>query len=101
MMPNETYQIKIFDKLVDFPRLQLCFGQSYSYSGTTSHAITEISPIIEKALDAINKHYMKETKTKIQIYQMCLVNYYRDGNDYIGFHSDDEKQLIPQFTLLV
>ena len=88
-MPNETYQIKIFDKLVDFPRIQLCFGQSYSYSGTTSHAITEIPPIIQKALDAINKHYMKETKTKIQIYQMCLVNY------YIGFHSDDEKQLIP------
>lgn len=95
MMPTQTHQVKIFDKLVDLPRLQLCFGQSYNYSGTTSHAITEIPPIIQKALDAVNKDYMKATKTKVPIYSMCLVNYYRDGDDYIGFHSDDEKQLIP------
>ena len=94
MMPNKTHQVKMFDKLVDLPRLQLCFGQSYNYSGTTSNAITEIPPVIQKALDAINNHYMKATKTNIPIYNMCLVNYYRDGNDYIGFHSDDEKQLI-------
>ncbi len=24
---------------------------------------------------------------------MLLINWYRDGNDYIGMHSDDEKQM--------
>lgn len=34
------------------------------------------------------------TNINEDIYKMCLVNWYRDGNDYIGFHSDDEKQII-------
>ena len=95
MMPTTTHQVKIYDKLVNLPRLQLCFGQSYQYSGTTSHAIQEIPPIIKKAMNMVNAHYMKSTKSNIPIYKMCLVNYYRNGKDYIGFHSDDEKQLIP------
>lgn len=95
MMPDTSHQVKIFDKLVDLPRQQLCFGQSYSYSGTTSNAIQEIPPIIKNIMDQVNTHYMKSIKSTTPIYKMCLVNYYRDGNDYIGFHSDDEKQLIP------
>lgn len=95
MMPTTAHQVKLFDKLVDLPRLQLCFGQSYQYSGTTSHAIQEIPQLIQKAMDMVNEHFMKSTKTNIPIYKMCLVNYYRNGNDYIGFHSDDEKQIIP------
>ena len=35
------------------------------------------------------------TKSNKPIYNMCLINFYRDGNDYIGFHADDEKQLVP------
>ncbi len=95
MMPTVHHQIKIFDKTVDLPRLQLCFGQSYKYSGTTSEAIKEIPPVIQRAMDAVNNHFMKSTHTKIPIYSMCLVNYYRNGDDYIGFHSDDEKQIMP------
>ncbi len=95
MMPTDHHQIKIFDKMIDIPRMQLCFGQSYNYSGTTSKAIQQIPPVIQKAIDKVNNHFMKSTKTTEPIYSMCLVNYYRDGNDYIGFHSDDEKQLVP------
>jgi alkylated DNA repair dioxygenase AlkB len=94
-MPTTTHQIMMFGKLVDLPRLQLCYGESYNYSGTTSHAIKEIPELIQRVMNAVNAHYMKSTKTSQPIYSMCLVNYYRDGNDYIGFHSDDEVQLVP------
>ena len=95
LMPTTTHQVMMFGKLVDLPRMQLCYGQSYNYSGTTSHAIEEIPELIQRAMNAVNKHYMKSTKTSQPIYSMCLVNYYRNGNDYIGPHSDDEKQLVP------
>ena len=31
---------------------------------------------------------------------MVLVNWYKDGTDYIGAHRDDEKQIIPQTNVM-
>jgi alkylated DNA repair dioxygenase AlkB len=95
IMPTIPHQVRMPNGLVNLPRMQLCFGQSYSYSGTTSHALHDFPPVIVRALDQVNKHWMKSTNTTEPIYSMCLVNYYRDGNDYIGQHSDDTRQMIP------
>jgi alkylated DNA repair dioxygenase AlkB len=95
IMPTEFHKIKIFDKLINLPRLQQSYGQDYAYSGTISKSIKDFPPFISILLKKINAFHKKMTNTNEDIYKMCLVNWYRDGNDYIGFHSDDEKQIIP------
>jgi len=80
--------IKIFGKEVMQPRLTAWYGDSdkpYSYSGITMqpHAWND-------ALKAI--------KQKIEpaagvIFTSALLNLYRDGNDSMGWHRDNEKEL--------
>jgi alkylated DNA repair dioxygenase AlkB len=94
LMPTYRHKIKIHGKNVEIPRLQLCYGEAYNYSNTISDISGPMPPIISELLNIVNDHYMKSNKTNIPIYNMCLINFYRDGNDYIGFHADDEKQLI-------
>ncbi|MEX0315245.1 MAG: alpha-ketoglutarate-dependent dioxygenase AlkB, partial [Allomuricauda sp.] len=56
-----------------------------TYSGLTmhplefTHELAEIKELVEKA-----------AKSK---FTTCLLNYYRDGKDSNGWHSDDEKEL--------
>lgn len=94
-MPTEKHKVMIFGSLVEIPRLQLCYGKSYNFSGTTSNAIDqgEMPIVIQNLLQIINNHYMLTKQTNKPIYNMCLVNFYRNGDEYIGYHSDDEKQI--------
>ena len=71
-----------------FPRLTAWYadaGMTYSYSGVTHHGITwtetlaQIRQDIEKATGAS--------------FNSLLLNYYRDGNDSMGYHADDEREL--------
>lgn len=39
LMPEKFHQVKIFDKLINLPRLQQSYGQDYVYSGTISKSI--------------------------------------------------------------
>ena len=94
LIPTQRHKIRIHGKIVEIPRLQLCYGKSYNYSNTNSEISGDTPQIITNLLEIINCHYMKMTKTNKPIYNMCLINFYRNGNDYIGFHADDEKQLI-------
>lgn len=54
---TEHHKVKMLGKLVNLPRKQLYFGQSYGYSGTTSIAQITMPPIITKILEkgAINE----------------------------------------------
>jgi len=80
--------IKIFGKEVMQPRLTAWYGDSdkpYSYSGITMqpHAWNDI---------------LKSIKQKIEpaagvIFTSALLNLYRDGNDSMGWHRDNEKEL--------
>jgi len=81
-------KIKIFGKLIDQPRLTAFYGdatKSYSYSG-----------IVMKPNDwnddlLFIKNRVEEV-AKIK-FSSVLLNYYRDGKDSMGWHSDDEKEL--------
>ncbi|MDA9983358.1 alpha-ketoglutarate-dependent dioxygenase AlkB [Gammaproteobacteria bacterium] len=73
---------------VPIPRLQTAYGDtgmSYRFSGVTVYA----RPWIPILLD------LKEIITERSDFKpnFVLVNYYRSGNDYIGWHSDDEKDM--------
>ena len=84
----ETGFIKIFGKTHQIPRLQSWYaedGIEYTYSGKKlqrhnwNKTLTDIKEEIE------NITFFK--------FNSVLANLYRDGNDSMGLHSDDEKEL--------
>jgi alkylated DNA repair dioxygenase AlkB len=86
LRPVDDQYIKIFNKMTKIPRKQQTYGISYCFSGVCFDALP-IPDIIKPFLDYANK-------IEQGFFNMALVNWYNDGDDYIGFHSDDESQLI-------
>lgn len=81
-------EIFMFGRKVKIPRLSSWYGDSdanYSYSGL------QLSPN-KWTEELIEIKTLAENKFK-QIYNSVLLNFYRDGNDSMGWHSDDEKEL--------
>lgn len=83
-------QLKIYGKIHTSPRTICAFGDpglTYKYSGTTvgCHAWT---PTLNAVRDKI-KNIIQNDIT------FCLANKYKNGDDYIGWHSDDERDLVP------
>lgn len=80
--------IKMFGKLIMQPRLTAWYGDSdkpYSYSGITMQP-QAWSPLL---LDIKTQIETQANTT----YSSVLLNRYRDGNDSMGWHSDDEREL--------
>ncbi|BAO55501.1 alpha-ketoglutarate-dependent dioxygenase AlkB family protein [Nonlabens marinus] len=87
-IPWRQNEITVFGKTYDEPRLTQLYGDNgmkYSYSGITFNAL-EWSPVMQ----SIKEDVEKATGYKFNI---CLANYYRDGNDSNGWHADNEKEL--------
>jgi hypothetical protein len=81
-------KIKIFGKLIDQPRLTAFYGDTnkdYSYSGIVMKPIEWNDDLL-----FIKNRVEDIAKTK---FTSVLLNYYRDGKDSMGWHSDDEKEL--------
>ncbi|MFC5552174.1 alpha-ketoglutarate-dependent dioxygenase AlkB family protein [Massilia aerilata] len=71
------------------PRLTAWHGEaSYAYSGLRLEALpmTPLLAQLRSAVEAATGHR----------YNSVLLNYYRDGADSMGMHSDDEPELGPQ-----
>ena len=86
--------VKVFGKVHTIPRRQTAFGDSgtsYTFSGVTISANPWIPSILELK-SAI------ESATN-ECYNFVLVNYYRNGLDYIGEHRDDETELCPNSSI--
>lgn len=84
----EEKTIKIFGKEVMQPRLVAFYGNEgvvYTYSGKTNIALPWTS-----TLQSIVSDIAQQTGIT---YNSVLMNYYRDGRDSMGWHSDDEKEL--------
>jgi len=82
----EEAEIKMFGKLIKIPRLQAWYGDKvYGYSGLKlePHPWTPLLLEIKARLEPIAGVH----------YNSVLLNLYRDGNDSMGWHSDDEKEL--------
>lgn len=84
----EQHSIKIFGKTIPQPRLTALYSinsQPYTYSGLTlnPHPFT-------KELDTLHSKIFEQTGYS---FTHCLANLYRDGNDSMGWHTDNEKKL--------
>ena len=84
----EQQELKMFGKQIALPRLTAWYGDEgkpYSYSGITHHPhrwtpeLLEIKSKIESVADLA--------------FNSVLLNLYRDEQDSVGWHSDDETEL--------
>ena len=93
-LPWESMIIKMFGKDTKIPRLQCWVGDEgceYRYSGKQLNR-----QIWSQDLIMIRKKIYEELKID---FNSVLANYYRDGKDSMGWHSDDEKELGPDPTI--
>ncbi len=78
--------IKMYGKTHPVPRLTAWYGdEDYTYSGVY-HPTKEFFPLLEQ----IREH--TETYTETQ-FNSVLLNLYRNGQDSVSWHSDDEPEL--------
>ena len=87
-IPWKVHRIRLFGREIDSPRLSCWIGDadaSYSYSGT--RFAPQPWP---RALQAVRERI---SATAGEGFNSVLANLYRDGNDAMGWHSDDEREL--------
>ncbi len=87
-------KIKMFGKEIITKRKIGWYGSSpfkYKYSGTVKIALPWTTDLdyIKKKVEIISG----------ERFNSCLLNYYQDGSVGMGWHSDDEKELIPNGTI--
>jgi alkylated DNA repair dioxygenase AlkB len=76
--------IKIYNKTVLTPRLQAWMGnpdtKAHLYTEQTANPWSNDMLILKNKLEEVTNFN----------FNYVLINYYRDGNDYIAYHSDNE-----------
>ncbi len=90
-VPWERHRLRLFGREVESPRLSCWIGDPdavYTYSGTrfTPHAWTPACSELRERVAVLCR----------ERYNSVLCNLYRDGQDSMGWHSDDEAELGPQ-----
>lgn len=89
--PAQRGQIKLFGKMIETPRWTSFLN---SYSGITQEkkeiplSIEPLITLLRKQCEEFDKKQMNQDLHLNQ----CLINWYADGDDYIGKHSGDEKR---------
>lgn len=87
-VPWKQEQIKMFGQWINMPRLTAWMGDPeavYQYSGLINTPlpwnaqVLRLKNLLESTLDTT--------------FNSVLLNYYRDGNDSMGWHSDNEPEL--------
>ena len=84
----------IFGKHIVTKRKVAWYGDSdylYTYSNTTKQAFVWTKELLD-----LREIVEKLTETK---FNSCLLNLYHNGNEGIGWHSDDEKSLEKNSTI--
>ena len=86
--PWRQESVRVWGKVHQQPRLIAWYGdpqKSYSYSGINLNPLPWTKLLLE---------IRSAVEDKVgNVFNSVLLNYYRDGNDSMGFHSDDEKEL--------
>lgn len=99
---DKESQIMIMGKKINIPRKQVAYGEPntfYSFSGNrvkTRDWHNDDDPLCQ-AIQEIREKVQQETGKD---FNFVLINRYANGDDYIGFHADDEKELGPEPTIV-
>ena len=91
----ELTKVKIRGVYINIPRKQIAYGEaglSYSFTGTNIKAINWNEP-------SIISEILLHMKNKLNAltgnnFNFVLINRYNDGKQHIGYHSDDERNLV-------
>ena len=96
-------EIMMFGKKVLEPRLTAWYGDEgkvYTYSGKTQIPLPWNKPLLsikhrieQLTTPSVFLANSRENNPLINNFNSVLLNYYRNGTDSMGFHSDDEKEL--------
>ena len=81
-------QLRFAGKTHDIPRLEAFYadaGLHYSYSGQ-SMQVQPWQPLLSELKNQVMAHTASH-------FNAVLCNYYRDGNDSVSYHADDEPEL--------
>lgn len=87
-LPWEQHHIRLFGRRQAEPRLTVWYGRGgipYRYSGSTRQSVKN-SKILNDLIDLLNRRLAAD-------FNGVLVNYYRHGQDSMGWHADDEPEL--------
>ncbi len=87
-IPWRQDSVVLWGKIIPQPRLTAWYGdpgRSYTYSGLTLHPLPWTDDL--RLLRTMAEGVADAT------FNSVLLNYYRDHNDSVGFHSDDESEL--------
>lgn len=93
-IPWKQEKAIVFGKEFNQRRLSCFLGdpeKTYKYAGIT-RSPERLTSTLNDLMDSVQKVVDKVDGSN-QRYTSVLANYYRDGNDSIGAHSDDEKDL--------
>ncbi|NXN94660.1 ALKB2 demethylase, partial [Rhinopomastus cyanomelas] len=88
---GEATKLQVFGKWHRIPRKQATYGDpglTYTYSGVTFSPQPWI-PVLSHIRDRL----AAETG---HAFNFVLINRYKDGQDHIGEHRDDERELVPR-----
>lgn len=98
---SEQSKIKIHGRELEIPRKQVAYGETgtfYRFSGKKLLAIDwNDDSLISNELRKIIKMIENKTGTK---FNFILINRYNDGNQYIGYHNDDTRDLVPKSDIV-
>eukprot|EP00644_Phytophthora_capsici_P006240 jgi/Phyca11/569378/estExt2_Genewise1.C_PHYCAscaffold_320231 len=93
--PKEYDTIMMFGKPAKLPRFQQLCGEmgSYRYSGKTFEAKKQYPPGLRHAVQHM-QWMVEDPATKRTRLTGGLVNWYENGDHYIGPHADDERDMV-------
>jgi alkylated DNA repair dioxygenase AlkB len=91
LKPEEKPKIIMFGKLIEVPRYYNNFGVDYNFSGVNIDSI-KIPEILEEYIDYCKE--LEDDKNKDNFNWGILINWYINGENYIGYHSDDEEEIV-------
>ncbi len=93
--PEERGKIKLMDIIISTPRWTQSYFMNYNFSGLDHPVYDDIPNIVKPHLKFVN-----DMKIGPGEFNQCLINWYGNGHDYIGEHSDDESQLLSNSPIL-
>ncbi|KAM4710040.1 DNA oxidative demethylase ALKBH2 isoform 1-T2 [Discoglossus pictus] len=87
---GDQSRVQVYGKWHNIPRKQVTYGDkglTYTFSGITLSPKPWI-PVLDRIRERVT-HATRHT------FNFVLINRYKDGNDHIGEHRDDERELVP------